>query len=142
MYANHPLMIAASALAIALITAGTTLAKTQPTEDPAAEAQAFLKSPTTLAQAVVTAETAAGGKVSSIEYQTGENGAPDLIMAAVTLTDGSEKTVAINPVDGKVLNVTVAENDMGDGENGSQDGADAGADGQSDSEQDGENAKN
>ena len=56
--------------------------------------------------------------MSSIEYQTGENGAPDLIMADVTLADWSEKTVAINPVDGKVLNVTLAANDMADGEDG------------------------
>ncbi|MDP1577812.1 MAG: hypothetical protein Q8L76_13815 [Cypionkella sp.] len=77
-----------------------------------AEAQAFLASPTSLSQAIVAAEAAAGGKVSTIEYQSGENGAPDLIMADVVLADGSEKTVAINPADGKVMNVTLAENDQ------------------------------
>ena len=131
---SQPLMTAASGLLIALITATAVLAEGQTTQDPAtesqtakdpvAEAQAFLTSPTTLAQATATAEAAAGGKVSSIEFQTGENGAPDLIMAAVTLTDGTEKTVAINPTDGKVMNVTLAANDMTDGENGAEDGAD------------------
>ena len=123
---------------IALITASAVLAESQTAQDPATEAQAFLASPTTLAQATATAETAAGGKVSYIEYQTGENGAPDLIMAAVTLTDGTEKTVAINPADGKVMNVTLAANDMTDGENGSVDGDDNSADGGAD----GENANN
>jgi uncharacterized membrane protein YkoI len=121
---SQPLMTAASGLLIALITASAVLAESQTAQDPAAEAQAFLTSPTTLAQATATAEAAAGGKVSSIEYKTGENGAPDLIMAAVTLTDGTEKTVAINPTDGKVMNVTLAANDMTDGENGAEDGAD------------------
>lgn len=135
---SQPLMTAASGLLIALITATAVLAEGQTTQNPADEAQAFLASPTTLAQATATAETAAGGKVSSIEYQTGENGAPDLIMAAVTLTDGTEKTVAINPADGKVMNVTLAANDMADGDNGSEDGADTGANGGAD----GENANN
>lgn len=135
---SQPLMTAASGLLIALITASAVLAESQTAQDPAVEAQAFLTSPTTLAQATATAEAAAGGKVSSIEYQTGENGAPDLIMAAVTLTDGTEKTVAINPTDGKVMNVTLAANDMTDGENGAEDGADNSADGGAD----GENANN
>jgi hypothetical protein len=65
-----------------------------------------------------------GRKVSSIEYQTGEGGAPDLIMASVTLSDGTEKTVAINPADGKVMNVTIAANTMTDGENGTDNGSD------------------
>ena len=60
------------------------------------------------------------------------------------LTDGTEKTVAINPADGKVMNVTLAENDQQgdeqDGENGS-DGEQDGENG-SDGEQDGENANN
>ena len=78
--------------------------------------------------------------MSSIEYQIGEKGAPDLIMADVVLADGSEKTVAINPADGKVMNVTLAENDQQgdeqDGE-GEQDGENGG-----EGEQDGENANN
>ena len=106
------------------------------TETPMAEAQAFLASPTSLSQAIATAETAAGGKVAAIEYQTGENGAPDLIMADVILADGTEKTVAINPADGKVMNVTLASNDSQDGDGG-QDGEGGG-----DGEQDGENANN
>ena len=72
--------------------------------------------------------------MSGIEYQSGENGAPDLIMADVVLADGSEKTVAINPADGKVMNITLAENDQQGDE---QDGENGG-----DSEQDGENANN
>lgn len=112
------------------------LAETGGAENPMAEAQAFLASPTSLTQAIVTAETAAGGKVAAIEYQTGENGAPDLIMADVILADGTEKTVAINPADGKVMNVTLASNDSQDGDGG-QDGEGGG-----DGEQDGENANN
>ena len=112
------------------------LAEAGGTETPMAEAQAFLASPTSLSQAIATAETAAGGKVAAIEYQTGENGAPDLIMADVILADGTEKTVAINPADGKVMNVTLASNDSQDGDGG-QDGEGGG-----DGEQDGENANN
>ncbi len=82
-------------------------------EDPMAESQAFLASKTSLAEATATAELATGGKVSGIEYQMGENGAPDVIMANVTMTDGSDKTVAINPTDGAVLKIALAgaEND-------------------------------
>ncbi len=131
---NHSLLTATSFLAIALITGTAAFAESQIEQDPKAEAQTFLASPTSLAQATATAEAAAGGKLSAIEYQTGENGMPDLIMAVVTLPDGTEKSVAINPVDGKVMTVTLASNDMTDGENGadggSENGAGTGADGE------------
>lgn len=134
MKTNTSLTITGALLALSLISGTSAFAETQGIENPMAEAQAFLASPTSLAQATATAEAAAGGKVSSIEYQIGENGAPDLIMADVVLADGSEKTVAINPADGKVMNIALAENDQQgdeqDGENGS------------DGEQDGENANN
>ena len=134
MKTNTSLTITGALLVLSLISGTSAFAQTQGTEDSMAEAQAFLASPTSLAQATATAEAAAGGKVSSIEYQIGENGAPDLIMADVVLADGSEKTVAINPADGKVMNIALAENDQQgdeqDGENGS------------DGEQDGENANN
>lgn len=125
------LTITGALMALSLIAGTSAFAETQGKEDPMAEAQAFLASPTSLSQAITAAEAAAGGKVSSIEYQSGENGAPDLIMADVVLADGSEKTVAINPTDGKVMNVTLAENDQQGDE---QDGGDG--------EQDGENANN
>ena len=112
------LAIPGALLALSLISGASAFAETQATEDPMAEAQAFLASPTSLSQAIAIAEAATGGKVSGIEYQGGQNGAPDLIMADVVLADGTEKTVAINPADGKVMNVTVASNDMNDGENG------------------------
>ena len=131
MKTNNSLTITGALLALSLISGTSAFAETQGTEDPTAEAQAFLASPTSLAQATATAEAAAGGKVSGIEYQIGENGAPDLIMADVVLADGSEKTVAINPADGKVMNIALAENEQqGEGENGG------------DGEQDGENAEN
>ena len=131
MKTNTSLTITGALLALSLISGTSAFAETQGTEDPMAEAQAFLASPTSLAQATATAEAAAGGKVSGIEYQIGENGAPDLIMADVVLADGSEKTVAINPADGKVMNIALAENEQqGEGENGG------------DGEQDGENAEN
>lgn len=136
------LMITGALLALSLISGASAFAETQGTEDPMAEAQAFLASPTSLSQAIAAAEATAGGKVSSIEYQSGENGAPDLIMADVVLADGSEKTVAINPADGKVMNVTLAENDQQSGE---QDGGaenENGGENGSDGEQDGENANN
>ncbi|MFA9231651.1 MAG: hypothetical protein ACEQSU_13050 [Microgenomates group bacterium] len=135
-------MITGALLALSLISGASAFAETQRTEDPMAEAQAFLASPTCLSQAIAAAEATAGGKVSSIEYQSGENGAPDLIMADVVLADGSEKTVAINPADGKVMNVTLAENDQQSGE---QDGGaenENGGENGSDGEQDGENANN
>ena len=128
------LTITGALLALSLISGTSAFAETQGTENPMAEAQAFLASPTNLTQAIATAEAAAGGKVSGIEYQSGEKGAPDLIMADVLLADGSEKTVAINPADGKVMNVTLAENDQQGDE---QDGENGG-----DSEQDGKNANN
>lgn len=126
-------------LALTALSGTAAMAETGGNADPMAEAQAFLASPTSLSQAIATAETAAGGKVATIEYQNGENGAPDLIMADVILADGTEKTVAINPADGKVMNVTLASNDSQDGENGDgeQDGEGGG-----DGEQDGENANN
>ena len=95
-------------------------AETPGSEDPMAEAQALLASPTSLGQALATAEPAAGGKVAGIEYQAGENGGPDLIMA-----DGTEKTVAINPADRKVMNITLAANDQQGGENVESDGENA-----------------
>ena len=131
MKTNTFLTVTGALLALSLIAGTSAFAETMGTEDPMAEAQAFLASPTSLSQAIATAEAAAGGKLSGIEYQSGENGAPDLIMADVVLADGSEKTVAINPADGKVMNITLAENDQqGEGENGG------------DGEQDGENAEN
>jgi uncharacterized membrane protein YkoI len=136
------LMITGALLALSLISGASAFAQTQGTEDPMAEAQAFLASPTSLSQAIAAAEAAAGGKVSTIEYQSGESGAPDLIMADVVLADGTEKTVAINPADGKVMNVTLAENDQQSGE---QDGGaenENGGENGSDGEQDGENANN
>ena len=125
--------ITGALLALSLISGASAFAETQATENPMAEVRAFLASPTSLSQAIATAEAAAGGKVSGIEYQSGENGAPDLIMANVVLADGTEKTVAINPADGKVMNITLAENDQQGDEQEGEDG---------DGEQDGENANN
>ena len=136
------LTITGALLALSLISGTSAFAETTGTEDPMAEAQAFLASPTSMAQAIAAAEAAAGGKVSSIEYQSGENGAPDLIMADVVMADGTEKTVAINPADGKVMNVTPAENDQqSDGQDGENEGDNGGENG-GDGEQDGENSNN
>jgi len=132
------LTITGALLALSLISGTSAFAEGSEnggTENPMAEAQAFLASPTSLGQAITTAESAAGGKVSGIEYQSGENGAPDLIMADVVLADGTEKTVAINPADGKVMNVTLAENDQQG--NDQQDGENGG-----DGAKDGENTNN
>ena len=120
-------------MALSLISGNSAFAESKGTENPMEEAQAFLASPTSMSQAIAAAEAASGGKVSGIEFQSGEDGAPDLIMADVVLADGTEKTVAINPADGKVMNITLAENDQQGDE---QDGED------SDGEQDGENANN
>ena len=128
MNANTSLKIAATLLA--MISGTAVLAESQTAQDPMAEARAFLSSPTSMAQAIAAAEAATGGKVSSIEYQTGENGVPDLIMASVILADGTEKSVALNPADGKVMNVTVAaadiSNDQNDSENEGDNGSDTG----------------
>jgi uncharacterized membrane protein YkoI len=129
-------------LALSLISGTSAFAETQGVEDPMAEAQSFLASPTSMSQAIAAAEAAAGGKVSSIEYQSGENGAPDLIMADVVLADGTEKTVAINPADGKVMNITLAENDQQSGEQDGGAGNENGGENGGDGEQDGENANN
>jgi uncharacterized membrane protein YkoI len=121
MKAKTFLTITGALLALSLISGASAFAETRGTEDPMAEAQAFLASPTSLSQAIAAAEAAVGGKVSSIEYQGGENGAPDLIMADVVLADGTENTVAINPADGKVMNITLAENDQQGDEQDGQD---------------------
>lgn len=120
-------------MALSLISGNSAFAESKGTENPMEEAQAFLASPTSMSQAIAAAEAASGGKVSGIEFQSGEAGAPDLIMADVVLADGTEKTVAINPADGKVMNVTLAENDQ-QGEEEDSEGRDG--------EQDGENANN
>ena len=112
------LKLASVVAALSLFGGTVAMAENHVAEDPMAEAQAFLASPTSMAQAIAAAEAATGGKVSSIEYQTGESGAPDLIMADVIMADGTEQTVALNPADGKVMNVTVASEQMNDDQDG------------------------
>lgn len=130
---NVPKIATAGLLALSLLGATATFAQTATAEDRVAEAQAFLNSPTSLAQAIAAAEAETGGKVSGIEYQVGENGGPDLILADVVMADGSEKTVALNPADGKVMQVTDEAQDEGqddekdgeaddEGENGGENG--------------------
>ena len=60
------LMITGALLALSLISGASAFAQTQGTEDPMAEAQAFLASPTSLSQAIAAAEAAAGGKRGAI----------------------------------------------------------------------------
>ncbi|WP_426036649.1 hypothetical protein [Cypionkella sp. TWP1-2-1b2] len=142
MQTKTSLTITGALLALSLISGTLAFAETQGVEDPMAEAKTFLASPTSLSQVIAASEAAAGGKVSSIEYQGGENGAPDLIMAEVVLADGTEKTVAINPADGKVMNITLAGNDQqGDEQDGGAEN-ESGGKNSDDSEQDGENANN
>ena len=112
--------VAAGLVALTLMGGTAAVAESHVAEDPMAEAQAFLSSPTSMAQAIAAAEAETGGKVSSVEYQTGENGAPDLIMADVVMADGTEKTVALNPADGKVMSVTDATDEAEGGENGGE----------------------
>lgn len=112
--------VAAGLVALTLIGGTAAMAENHVAEDPMAEAQAFLGSPTSMAQAIAAAEVATGGKVSGIEYETGENGAPDLIMADVVMADGTEKTVALNPADGKVMSVTDVTDEAEGGENGDE----------------------
>ena len=119
-------------LGLSAVSGTAAFAQAQVTEDPKAEAQAFLGSQTSMSAAIAAAETASGGKVSGIEYNVGENGGPDLITADVLMADGSEKTVTVNPADGKVMSVKDAaqesandeQDEGGDGENSE------GADGQ------------
>ena len=112
--------VAAGLVALTLIGGTAAMAENHVAEDPMAEAQAFLGSPTSMAQAIAAAEAATGGKVSGIEYETGENGAPDLIMADVVMADGTEKTVALNPADGNVMSVTDATDEAQGDENGGE----------------------
>ena len=112
--------VAAGLVALTLIGGTAAMAENHVAEDPMAEAQAFLGSPTSMAQAIAAAEVATGGKVSGIEYETGENGAPDLIMADVVMADGTEKTVVLNPADGKVMRVTDATDEAQGDENGDE----------------------
>lgn len=114
------LSIAAGLAALVMMGGTAAVAENHVAEDPMAESQAFLGSPTSMAQAIAAAEAATGGKVSGIEYEAGENGAPDLIMADVVMADGTEKTVALNPADGKVMSVTDATDEAEGGENGGE----------------------
>lgn len=90
-------------------------------ESPSAEAAAFLASPTSLAAAITTVEAGTGGKVSTIEFVMGEEGAPDLIMADVIMADGSAKEVSVNPADGTVMNIS---DDQSEDEDADDDGDD------------------
>ena len=65
--------ITGALLALCVMAGSSAFAENQAAEDPMAEAQAFLASPTGLGQAIATAEQAAGGKVAGIEYQAGES---------------------------------------------------------------------
>lgn len=112
--------VAAGLVALTLMGGTAAVAENHAAEDPMAEAQAFLGSPTSMAQAITAADAATGGKVSSVEYETGENGAPDLIIADVVMADGTEKTVALNPADGKVMSVTDATDEAQGHENGDE----------------------
>ena len=114
------LSIAAGLTALVMMGGTAAVAENHVAEDPMAESQAFLGSPTSMAQAIAAAEAATGGKVSGIEYEAGENGAPDLIMADVVMADGTEKTVALNPADGKVMSVTDATDEMEEGDTGDE----------------------
>ncbi len=126
---NRKTHFAALLLALTAFGGSAALAETNDSKDRLAEATAFLASPTGLSQAIGTAETAAGGKVWSIDYEAGENGQPALIMADVVMADGSEKTVAINPADGKVMAVTEAAHDDQNGDDQSDDGENDDGDG-------------
>ena len=132
---KHSTSIAAVLLALTAFGGAAALAETAPAqtaaaetgkgEDPKAEAKAFLASPTSPTQAIATAEKSAGGKVAGVEHQGGENGGPDLILADVVMTDGTEKTVAINPADGKVMSITPALDEQHDEEGGIEQGSES-----------------
>lgn len=123
---KHAFAVAAGLVALTLMGGTAALAENHVAEDPMAEAQAFLGSPTSMAQAIAAAEAATGGKVSSVEYETGENGAPDLIIADVVMADGTEKTVALNPADGKVMSVTDVTDEAESGGDSGEDGEEGG----------------
>ncbi len=127
--------VAAGLVALTLMGGTAAVAESHVAEDPMAEAQAFLSSPTSMAQAIAAAEAETGGKVSSVEYQTGENGAPDLIMADVVMADGTEKTVSLNPADGKVMSVTDVTDEAEGGENGGETEGEGGENGGEGSEE-------
>jgi hypothetical protein len=109
--------VIASAILALSIAGGTlavagTLPQTAETPDRTIRKLVFQTSPTSLSDAIITAEAAADGRVLSIGYQNGDCCAPDMIMADVVQADGTGKTVAINPVDGKVLYIANAVTDQ------------------------------
>ena len=106
--------IAAGLFGLSLIAGTAAWAEEAAAPGPSAEALAFLASPTSLAAAIATVESAAGGKASTIEFVMGEDGEPDLIMADVVMADGSEKEVSVNPADGKVMKIADDRPDDGD----------------------------
>ena len=123
--------VVAGLVALTLMGGTAAVAESHVAEDPMAEAQAFLSSPTSMAQAIAAAEAETGGKVSSVQYETGENGAPDMIMAEVVMADGTEKTVSLNPADGKVMSVTDVTDEAEGGENDGEDEGEEGEEGES-----------
>ena len=121
MNANTSLKIAATLLA--MISGTAAMAESQAPKIPVEGAQAFLTSPTSLAQAIAAAEAATGGKVTSIAYQTGVKGAADAILAHVILADGTEKSIALSPADGTVMTMKVAAAELIDSENEGDNGS-------------------
>ena len=106
--------IAAGLFGLSLIAGTAVWAEEAAAPGPSAEALVFLASPTSLAAAIATVESAAGGQVSTIEFVMGEDGKPDLILADVVMADGSEKEVSVNPADGKVMKIADDQPEDGD----------------------------
>jgi uncharacterized membrane protein YkoI len=113
----------AALLALGLGTMGATAALAEQHMDAGdtAEVQAFQAATMSLADAVKAAETDTSGKAMSAEFET-DDAATGMYHVEVAMTDGTTKTVAVNPADGTVTAVAMDAKDQngeasdGDGE--------------------------
>lgn len=89
------------------------------------EARAVLAAKVTVIQAAKAAESKAGGKASSVNFQMSENGAAPYYHVEVAVADGTQQDFAVDAASGEVSKILAAKGDQK-------------GDDQSDNEEDGE----
>lgn len=123
---NKILTLGTSALlSIGLISGAATmaLADSHKGNDDAAEAQAFLASPGSIAAAITAAETQSGGKAMSAEFED-DGGDAGWYSVEIVMADGTMSELLVNPADGTVKAAPAddKDGDENDGET-NEDGA-------------------
>lgn len=121
-------ILLAGVLIYGLMLAGTQVSYAEGgdnTNEPA-DAQALLAAKVTAAQAIQTAETKAGGKVSSISFES-DSGSASFYHVEVVTPDGAQKDLAVDATTGEVMKYVAMEDDeKRGGDNSDENGADDG----------------